>query len=122
MRVRQARAAVLVAEAERAESYGQRTEAVARYKKAIDLDPPSGTAWFGLAQIMRQQADDIRAAVQLYRTALTKEPRNVEYAITLAEVYDGLGLKENALKLALLATATDRNHGSARALLKRLRG
>ncbi len=118
---RQVRALQFVMQAEQAEGYGQSKEAIVYYRKAIDLDPPEGKAFFKLAQILRTQEDDLRAAVELYRKAVTKEPRNIEYSLVLAEVYEGLGLMENARRLAILATAIDRNHTGAKALAKRLR-
>ncbi len=121
MRSRQARAKVLVAEAGRAESYAQKAEAVTRYRKAIDLDPPDGVAFFRLAQLLRAQGEDLRGAVQLYRKACAKEPKNLEYAMVLAEVYEALGLKENARSLASRAVGIDQSHAGARSLLKRLR-
>jgi len=120
-RARNQRAAHLVAQAEQAEGYGQSKEAAATYRKAIALDPPEGRAFFRLAQILRTQEDDMRGAVELYRKAVLKEPRNFEFCMTLAEVYDGLGLTENARRLATLASALDRNHAGAKLLLKKLR-
>ncbi len=120
-RARNARAAQLVAQAEQAEGYGQSKEAIANYRKAIALDPPEGRAFYRLAQILRTQEDDMRAAVELYRKAILKEPRNFEFCMTLAEVYDGLGLTENARRLATIASALDRNHAGPKVLLKKLR-
>jgi len=120
-RNRQARAAVIVAAADQAESYGQRDEAVARYKKAIELDPPDGIAWFRLAQLLRLQGEDIRSAVALLRKAVAKEPANPRYRLALAEVYDALGLKENARKMAMSANARPENHEGTIGFLKRLR-
>ena len=118
---RQQRAAGLVAQAEQAESYGQAKEAIAAYRKAIELDPREGKAWFRLAQLLRTHEDDVRSAVDLYRKAVSKEPRNIEFHLVLAEVYESLGHRENARKVALHASALDRNHAGAKAILKRLR-
>lgn len=85
------------------------------------LDPLEGRAFYRLAQILRTQEDDMRGAVELYRKAVIKEPRNFEYCLTLAEVYDGLGLAENARRLATIASALDRNHAGPKLLLKKLR-
>ncbi|MSP57039.1 MAG: tetratricopeptide repeat protein [Myxococcales bacterium] len=118
---RHLRATALVSQAEQAEGFGQTKEAVAYYRKAIQLDPPDGRAYFRLAQILRTQEDDMRSAVELYRKAVTKDARNIEYHVVLAEVYEGLGLKENARKLAIHANALDRSHAGAQAVLKRLK-
>lgn len=118
---RYARAAQFITHAEQAEGYGQTKEAISSYRKAIALDPPEGKAYFRLAHILRSQDDDLRSAVDLYRKAVQKEPRNIEYCLALAEVYDGLGLKENARRLAIVANAIDRNHAGAKALAKKLR-
>ncbi len=120
-RGRHARAAHFIQQAEQAEGYGHAKEAANSYRKAIALDPPDGKAYFKLAQILRTQEDDLRGAVELYRKAVTREPRNIEYCVVLAEVYEGLGLKENARRLAIIASAIDRDHAGAKALAKKLR-
>lgn len=120
-RNRQTRAAAIVAAADQAASYGQRDEAVARYKRAIELDPPEGIAWFRLAEILRLDGEDLRGAVALLRRAVAKEPANPQYKLALAEVYEALGLKENARKMAKSANAPPENHGGIIGFLKRLR-
>jgi len=122
VRNRDARAAGFVLQAERAEVYAQWTEASALYKKAIDLNPASGVAWFRLAKLVAREEDDVRGAVTLVRQALTKEPRNLEYLLWLAETYEGLGMPENARRVATIAVAADRSHAGAKALLRRVGG
>lgn len=122
VRNREARASGFVLQGERAEVYAQWTEAAAQYRKAMDLDPASGAAWFRLAKIMARQDDDVRGAVTLVRQALTKEPRNMEYLLWLAETYEGLGMPENARRVVTIAVATDRGHAGAKALLRRVGG
>lgn len=120
-RGRRVRAVQAISMAESAEAYGQTKDAAAHYRRAVELDPPDGKAYFRLGQILRLQEDDIRAAVEMYRKAVAKEPRNIEYALVLAEVYDGLGLNENARRLAQLAAGVDREHAGVKALLKKLK-
>ncbi len=122
LRSRHVRAAALVAQAGRALEFGQRAEAIAAFRNAIALDPPDGAAWFQLAELLRTQEDDVRGAIDLYRRAVAKEPKNARYHLVLAEVYEGLGLLENARRLAIMASALDRGDAGARALLRRLKG
>lgn len=121
-RNRDARAAVFVAQGERAEVYAQWTEASGQYRKAIELDPTSGVAWFRLAKLVARHEDDVRGAVALMRQALIKEPRNLEYLVVLAETYEGIGMVDNARRVATIAVATDRNDAGAKALLRRVGG
>jgi len=121
-RNRDARAAALVLQGERAEVYAQWTEAAAQYRRAIELNPTSGVAWFRLAKVVALHEDDARGAVMLMRQALTKEPRNLEYLVVLAETYEGIGLLDNARRVATIAVATDRNDAGAKALLRRVGG
>jgi len=118
---RQARAVQYVAAAETAETYGQAAEAEANYRKAVELDPPDGKAFFKLGKILRAKDDEHRAAVEMYRKAVAKDPKNVEYAMALAELYDVIGLKENARRLVGTALTLDKNHVGAKALARKLR-
>jgi curved DNA-binding protein CbpA len=118
---RQARAVQYVAAAETAETYGQAAEAEANYRKAVELDPPEGKAFYKLGKILRAKDDENRAAVEMYRKAVAKDPKNVEYAMALAELYDVIGLKENARRLVGTALTLDKNHVGAKALARKLR-
>jgi curved DNA-binding protein CbpA len=118
---RQARAVQYVAAAETAETYGQAAEAEANYRKAVELDPPDGKAFYKLGKILRAKDDENRAAVEMYRKAVAKDPKNVEYAVALAELYDVIGLKENARRLVGTALTLDKNHVGAKALARKLR-
>ena len=122
VRNRDAHAAAFVQHGERAEAYGQWSEAAAQYRKAIELNPTSGAAWFCLAKVLARHEDDVRGAVALIRQAITKEPRNIDYLLWLAETYEGLAMLDNARKVATLAVATDRAHAGAKALLRRVGG
>ena len=118
---RQARAVQYVAAAETAETYGQAAEAEANYRKAVELDPPDGKPFFKLGKILRAKDDENRAAVEMYRKAVAKDPKNIEYALALAELYDVIGLKENARRLVGIALTLDKNHVGAKALARKLR-
>jgi len=118
---RQARAVQYVAAAETAETYGQAGEAEANYRKAVELDPPDGKAFFKLGKILRAKDDENRTAVEMYRKAVAKDPKNVEYALALAELYDVIGLKENARRLVGIALTLDKNHVGAKSLARKLR-
>lgn len=120
-RGRRVRAVQLISMAESAEAYGQTKDAATHYRKAVELDPPDGKAFFRLGQILRLQEDDVRGAVEMYRKAVAREPRNIEYMLVLADVYDTLGLNENARRLAALAAGVDREHAGVKALLKKLK-
>jgi hypothetical protein len=116
------RARAYVEQAESEESYGRAKEALALYKRAVDVDPPEATAFFRAGRLLLSVENDERGAVAMYRKATLKEPTNAQYRVALAELYERNGLQANALREAQAALGAEPSNATAKALLKRLKG
>lgn len=114
------RAITYIQQAEAAEFAMRTKEAQQLYQKAVQCDPEEGVAFFRLARMLLAEADE-RGAVNLLRKAVQKEPRNIEYRLTLAKVYVGQNLHQNAMREVMAVLEVDPKHESARALAKSLR-
>lgn len=119
-KAKQSRAAHYLTLAETAESYAKTKEAVDLLRKAVACDPAEGTAYFRLGRLLRDSEDDPRGAVDMYRKAVAKDPKNLTWRLALAELYDVVGLKQNAQREARTILEADPKHEKAKALLKRL--
>lgn len=102
-------------------SYGRLKEAIAAYQKACDCDPPEGVAYFKLGQLLLSSEDDVRGAVNVWRKAVSREPRNVTYRLALADGYEKAGLRQNAEKEIRVALEIEPRNADALTALKRLR-
>jgi len=120
-RARLGRVAVYIQQGDGAASYGRYREAIALYQKACDCDPPDGTAYFKLAQMLLSSEDDVRGAVDAMRKAVTRDPRQIEWRLALADLYERAGLKQNALREARAVLDLDPRNPKAGPLAKRLR-
>ncbi|MCB9761975.1 MAG: DnaJ domain-containing protein [Alphaproteobacteria bacterium] len=82
--------------ARKAESFRNFKEATVHYEKAVSCDPAGGEAWFRLAAIQLRNGEDKRNALRNFRIAVTKEPKNAEYRLALAQIYEELEMARNA--------------------------
>lgn len=119
-KARQSRAAHYVQLADQAESYAKQKEALDQLRKAVECDPEDGTAFYRLGRLLREYEDDPRAALEMYRKACLKNPRNVAWRLGLAELYETLGMKQNALREAKVVVEAEPKNEKAKALLKRV--
>ena len=105
---------------------GAQDRAIAAYRRAIELDPGSGEAYWSLANLktVRFDADDIAAMrAQLQRSDLGDEPR-LHFDFALGKALEDAGdyatsfrhyLAGNALRRALVPYSADDNAGRGRA-------
>jgi curved DNA-binding protein CbpA len=122
IKAREGKAAGFIAQAEQEESYQRLREAMALYQKAVECDPPEGRAYFRLGQLQRAVDDDTHGALANFRKAAAKEPKNAQFRLAVAELYEALNMAANARREAQLALDADPRSEPARALLKRLKG
>ena len=120
-RANESRVAQFMAEAANAESYRNTKQAIYSYEKAIEYDPPQGTAWYNLGQILLQFEDDDRGALSHFRRAVEKEPTNIKYRMTLAEQYVKLEMNRNAKREYQAVLQRDPKNEDAKAGLKKVR-
>jgi len=111
----------LIQIAENAESYHNVQSAHYHYKKACDLDPPTGLPFFRLAQVVRLQDGDDREIMRLLRTAVQKDGDNVSYRLGLAEFYVEQGLNANARREYQQILNRDPNNAKAASGMKKVR-
>lgn len=119
VKARRARAGSYVIVAEQAEQYQNLKDAITNYRKAVECDPEEGKPFYRLANLLRTVEDDTREALALYRKAVAKEPKNVEFRLGLGELYMQLGMGANAMREAQAALEVDPRHAAARELLRR---
>ena len=105
---------------------GAQDRAIAAYRRAIELDPGSGEAYWSLANLktVRFDADDIAAMrAQLQRSDLGDEPR-LHFDFALGKALEDAGdyatsfrhyLAGNALRRTLVPYSADDNAGRGRA-------
>jgi curved DNA-binding protein CbpA len=117
-----ARSATFMSQGDQAASYSRHKEAIAAYQKAAECDPSLAAAWFKLGQMLLTAEDDQRGAVDAWRKAVLKEPRNVAYRIALAELYQKLDLRQNAMREARAILEIEPKQAGATAILKQLKG
>jgi len=120
-RANESRVAQFMAEAANAESYRNTKQAIFSYEKAIEYDPPKGTAWFNLGQILLQFEDDDRGALSHFRRAVEKEPSNIKYRMALAEQYVKLNMNRNAKREYQAILQREPKNEDAKAGLKKVR-
>ncbi len=118
-KARQLRASSYVLVAEQAEQYQNIKDAITNYRKACECDPDSGKPFFRLANLLRTVEEDTREALALYRKAVQKEPRVVEYRLGLGEMYAQLNMASNALREAQAALELDPRSEPAKTLFRK---
>ena len=109
-----------VALAESAESFANLREALANYQKAVDYETDDARPYYRLGVLLRRVEEDHRAALDLFRTAVSKAPNSVEYRLALGELYADLGLKVNAEGQFRRVLSIDKGNAKAKAGLKGL--
>lgn len=119
-KARQARATHFLALADQAESYAKQKEAIEHLRKATECNPTDGAAFFRLGRLLRDSEGDTRGALESFRVALLKDPKNVEWRLAAAELYETLGMRQNAHREARTVLEVDPKNEKARALLKRV--
>jgi curved DNA-binding protein CbpA len=115
------RAAGFIRAAESAESFRNVKEAIYNYQQAVDCDPPGGTAYFRLGQLLLDYASEPREALKHFRRAVVNEPDTLKYRLALADLYVGEGMGKNAQREYQRVLKADPKNKSAKSALKKLR-
>jgi tetratricopeptide (TPR) repeat protein len=96
-------------------------QAAAHFKLAVECQPTTGKYYMSFGKVIWEHTMRHRAAIELYRTAVEKEPKNLEYLLVLASAYENVGMPNNALKALERATQIDPGDPEVKKALKRLR-
>jgi tetratricopeptide (TPR) repeat protein len=114
---------VQIARGDELRKFGQPTEAIVEYQKAIELKKRSSLAFFRMGEVFLDQRS-YQSASNSFREALNGdlEPKWIEVwaHINLGKVYDVLGQRERALREYQQALDTNDNSQGAQELARKL--
>jgi Flp pilus assembly protein TadD len=88
-----------------AQRAGQQAQAETQYRQALNIDPNFAVALFNLAILRTQPAP--QEAVDLYRHAITLNPKDSASHLNLGFLLDSLGLKDEGRSELKLAVGLD---------------
>ena len=106
--------------AESAESFANLREALVNYQKAVEYEVEEARPYYRLGVLLRRVEEDHRAALEHFRVAVQKDPKNLEFRQALGELYADLGLKVNAQGQFKRILVLDKGNEKAKAALKSL--
>ena len=107
--------------AENAESFQNPREALANYRKAIELGTENPAPFYRLAVLMQVYEDDPKGALNHLRDAVKLAPKNLDYRMALGKLYMELGHGLNAKREFQYILHVDKGHSEAKGMLKKLR-
>jgi tetratricopeptide (TPR) repeat protein len=116
-----AQAAKFVVVAEQAESFHRIPEALQHYRKAVSYDPSDGKVFYRLGMLVQVHEGDHREALKLLRSAVEKSPDNIQYRMSLADLYYEMNMGLNARREYEAVLKLDPKHAAASKGLKKAR-
>jgi curved DNA-binding protein CbpA len=115
------RAKTYVQQAEAAEQQARGRDAMALYRKAVECNPPEGTAYYKLAMLARADDGNAREVLTLLREATRKDPTNLKYRLALARQYAEINLVSSAMREVTTILQAEPKNEDAKALQKKLK-
>ncbi len=115
------RARTWLAQARAEEEIGRQREALVLYKRAAEYELPDADGYVRLGKLLLQLDNDERGAVNAFRKAALKAPRQADVHLLLADAYERVGLGTSARREAEVVLGIDPRNEAAKALLKRVR-
>ncbi len=97
-------------------------EALAAYRRAIDLDPKLDAAWFNAGYILMQQDQCDEAMADFAKVVELDSPHTADAHLNLAVCWVRMGEKDKALEELKLALVKNPNYKTAQEYLAKLRG
>ncbi len=91
------------------------------YQKAVDCKPTKGKYYFDFGKLIIEHTLQQKVGLELLRTAVEFEPRNVNYNLELARVYEQMGRPSKAQRTFERVLQLDKKNSEAGKALKRLR-
>ena len=95
--------------------------AAAKFKQAVECQPTRGKYYMAFGKVIWEHTMRHRTAIELFRTAVEKEPNNLDYLLDIADAYENVGMPNNALKALERATQIAPDDSRVKKALKRLR-
>jgi superkiller protein 3 len=92
---------------------GQYDEAIAEYRKALQLEPENARVHFGLGKIYYNEKQLYHEAVAEYERAIQLDPKFVEAHLSLGEIYEEKGLYQDAITRYGQVLSLDPRHPGA---------
>jgi len=90
-------------------------------QQAVDCKPTRGKYYNGFGRLINDNTSQQRVALELLRKAVELEPRNVDYTMDLAQAYDELGMKTNAVRAYERVLKVDPKRSAAAKALRKLK-
>ena len=91
------------------------------YQKAVDCKPTKGKYYFDFGKLIIEHTLQQKVGVELLRKAIEFEPRNVNYNLELARVYEQMGRPSKAQRTFERVLQLDKKNSEAGKAIKRLR-
>jgi len=91
------------------------------YQKAVDCKPTRGKYYFDFGKLILEHTLQQKVGLELLRTAVEHEPRNTDYNLELARVYEQMGMPSNALRSFERVLQLEKKNSEASKALKRLK-
>jgi curved DNA-binding protein CbpA len=92
-----------------------------KFKAAVECQPTRGKYYMAFGKVIWEHTMRHRTAIELFRTAVEKEPNNLDYLLEIAQAYENVGMPNNALKALERATQIAPDDPAVKKALKRLR-
>lgn len=90
-------------------------------QQAVDCKPTKGKYYNGFGRLIAENTSQNRVALELLRKAVELEPRNVDFTMDLAQAYEELGMKTNAVRAYERVLRVDAKRSAASKALRRLK-
>jgi cytochrome c-type biogenesis protein CcmH/NrfG len=101
---------------------GDATGSLPHFAEAVRLDPQQARYHALYGRALMTDAHSRRQAETELRHAITLDPNNASYRVTLAQLYLAVGLQHRAETELERALALDPRHAPARQMLERIKG
>ncbi len=90
-------------------------------QQAVDCKPTRGKYYNAYGRLIAENTTKHRVALELMRKAVELEPRNVDFTMDLAQAYENLGMKSNAVRAFERVLKVDPKRSEASKALRRLK-
>jgi curved DNA-binding protein CbpA len=118
---RKIQAGQFISVAENAESFGNWKEALSNWQQAVEFGSPDPRAHFRMGVLLKRVEEDLRGALAAVRESVRLSPDNIEFRLSLGELYTEAGLSINARAQYEHVLKLDKSNAKAKEGLKSLK-